>query len=120
MMDKRVNAGSIHAVANHIKAGDDLGHTIALYGHADPRYDGVRLSTDIEFFDRVVFIIESGLRWMSGLRVPRVLEAVPRERRALLDADGRHNPLIIIDGDDRKFVSATEHATWQSEYELLD
>ena len=119
IMDKRVNAGSIHAVANHIKAGDDLGHTIALYGHADPRYDGVRFSTDIEFFDRVVFIIESGLRWMSGLRVPRVLEAVPRERRAILDADGMHNPLIVIDGYDRNFASEPERATWLRHYELL-
>jgi len=78
MMDRRVNAGSIQAVANYVRTGDELGHSIALYGRPDPNYPGVRCSTDVRAFDYVLLIVEFGLRWMSGLRMLRVLSEVPR------------------------------------------
>src|SRR5438105_15097439 len=86
VMDKRVNAGSIQAVANCVRAGDEFGHSIALYGRQDPNFPRLRFSTEASAFDYVVFIIESRLQWMSGLRLPRILSRVPRGRRAILDA----------------------------------
>ena len=38
VMDRRVDRGSIQAVANYVRAGDELGHAIALYGREDPRF----------------------------------------------------------------------------------
>ena len=38
--DRRVNAGSIQAVAGYVRAGDELGHTVAVYGPPDPRSPG--------------------------------------------------------------------------------
>ena len=121
VMDKRVNAGSIHAVANYVRAGDCFGHTIALYGRQDPGFPHLRLSTDLEAFDHVVFVIESGLRWMSGLRLPRILFSVPRRRRAILDTDGMYNPLIAVDGYDRNHASERERLACLTHYhELAD
>src|SRR5262245_36243147 len=87
MMDKRANAGSIQAVACYVRAGDGLGHTIALYGRPDPKYPGIRWSTELDAFDRVVLIVEDRISWLSGLPLIRLLSQVPRERRAILDAD---------------------------------
>jgi Glycosyl transferases group 1 len=119
VMDKRVNAGSIQAVANYVRSGDELGHTIAMYGRPDPRFPSVRFSLDLRDTDYVVFIIESGLHWMSGLRLPRILDTVPRSRRVILDADGMYNPVIKVDGYDRNHSSEERRLAWLKHYDLL-
>jgi hypothetical protein len=112
VMDRRVNAGSIQAVASYVSAGDKVGHTIALYGIPEPTFAKVRFSTNPGDFDYVVFIIEFGLSWMSGLRMPRFLASVPREQRVVLDADGMYNQLICVDGYDRNHRNECERSRW--------
>ena len=119
VMDRRVNAGSIHAVANHIRAGDDLGHSIALYGREDPAFPDVRCSTDVGAFDYVVFVVESWRQWMSALRMPAILECIPRWRRAIVDADGMYNQTISVDGYDRNHVNEYARAEWLAHYDLI-
>ena len=119
MMDRRVNAGSIQAVASYVRTGDQLGHTIAIYGRDDPRFPGVRFSTALGAFDYVVFIVEFSLQWMSGLRMPRVLFDVPRERRVVLDADGMYNQIISVDGYDRNHVNEGDRSQWMAECHCL-
>ena len=119
VMDKRPNAGSIQAIANYIRAGDEAGHVIALYGKADPRYPALRFATHAGAFDYVVFVLESGLHWLSGLRMPRLLSDVPRERRAILDADGMYNKLISVDGYDRNHSNEKVRAEWLEYFALM-
>lgn len=119
MLEKRVNAGSIQAVANYVRAGDELGHTIALYGRPDPSFPTVRFSTDFGAFDYVVVILESWLRWLSGLRLPRLLAEVPRERRAILDADGMYNRMIVVDGYDRNHPDEPTSMQWFTHHQFL-
>lgn len=118
-MDRSVYAGSIQAAANYVRAGDQLGHTIAIYGHNDPRFPRVRFSTEVGSFDYVLFIIESTLRWMSALRLPRILSEIPRRRRAVLDADGRYNPVIAIDGYDHNHATEYDRSEWLAHCDLL-
>lgn len=119
VMDKRVNAGSIQAVAAYVRAGDQLGHTIAMYGRPDPNFPTVRFSLDVADTDYVVFILESGLQWLSGLRVPHIMSAVPRERRVILDADGLYNPLVRINGYDRNHPGERARLEWMECCDLL-
>jgi Glycosyl transferases group 1 len=119
MMDTRVNAGSIQAVANYMCAGDELGHSFALYGHLDPHFPCVRFSTELSSFDYVVLIIESGLNWLSGLRILRLLSSVPRRQRAILDADGMYNQVITIDGYDRNHTTEHDRLAWLAYYSHL-
>jgi hypothetical protein len=114
--DRRVNAGSIQAVAGYVRAGDELGHTIAVYGTPDPRYPGVRASGDSRAFDFVVFLFESKLRWLSGLQLASLLTAVPRRRRAVLDADGMYNRVTGVDDYDRNHAGESERAEWLACY----
>jgi len=118
VMDRRVDRGSIQAIANYVRAGDELGYTIALYGREGPTFPHVRFSTDFSAFDYVVFVIESW-RWVSGLRMPRILSDVPRRRRAILDADGMFNPTICVDGYDRNHVSEKDRLDWLAHYQIL-
>jgi hypothetical protein len=118
-MDRKVDRGSIQAVGSYVRAGAELGHTIAVYGREDPRFPVIQFSTETRGFDHVVFVIESWRGWMSGLRMPRLLYAFPRERRAILDADGMYNPRIAVDGYDRNYPNEEFRSEWIAHYDLL-
>jgi hypothetical protein len=119
VMDKRVDRGSIQAVANYVRAGDDLGHEIALYGSTDPKFPRVRFSRDVERFDHALFIIESWRGWLTGIRLPPILTVLPRRRRAILDADGKYNQVIMVDGYDHNHSSEAKRAGWIAYYRVL-
>jgi hypothetical protein len=112
MMDQRANAGSIQAIACYTRAGDEFGHNIALYGRPDPNYPGIRWSTELGAFDRVVLIVEDHISWLSGLRLIRLLSEVPRERRAILDTDGMYNQVLSVDMYDRNHKDENRRTCW--------
>jgi hypothetical protein len=118
-MDRRYDRGSIQAVANYVRAGDRLGHTFAFYGREDPRFPGLRWATDASAFDYLVFVVESSLGWMSGLRMPRLLAGVPRARRVIVDADGMYNPVVTVDDYDRNFLREQDRLKWRAHFDLV-
>src|SRR2546427_9002538 len=119
IMDRHEDRGSIQAIANYVRAGDQLGHRIALYGQADPRFPGVRCSTETDGFDYVVFLVESWRHWMSALRMPRLLAEVPRCRRAVVDADGMYNQVVSTEAYDRNYAYEQTRAEWFAHYRIV-
>src|SRR6266851_3369167 len=119
VIDKRINAGSIRAVASYASAADRMGHTIAAYGSPDSSLPKVRFSMETDQFDFVVFILESNLNWLSGLRVARILRTVPHERRVVLDADGLYNDIVSLGDYDRNHASIAERNGWRETCERL-
>ncbi len=119
VIDKRMNAGSIQAVASYVSAADRTGHTVAVYGSPDSSLSEVRFSMDAHQFDFVVFILESQLSWLSGLRVARILKAVPHERRVVLDADGLYNDVVSVEDYDRNHSGIAERNRWREACERL-
>jgi hypothetical protein len=119
VMDQRVDRGSIQSISNYVRAGDEAGYHIALYGRADPRFPTIRFSTDVSSFDYVVFVVESWRQWMSALRMPRLLAEVPRSRRAIIDADGMYNPIVSTDGYDRNHPYEHTREEWAAHYRIV-
>lgn len=119
VMEYRNNAGNTHALANYMRVGEALGHTIAFYGEPQPNMAGVRCSTDVRAFDRVVYLFESLLYRRKRLEEVSLLGNMPRGRRFVLDADGKFNPLTVVDGYDRNFRDAAERRQWLEFYDAL-
>jgi glycosyl transferase family 1 len=119
LMDQRFDRGSIQSISNYVRAGDEAGHHIALYGREDPRFPTVRFSQDFGSFDYFVFLVESWRHWMSALRMPRVLAEVPRERRAIVDADGMYNPMVSVNGYDRNYAWEHVRNEWFAHYAIV-
>src|ERR1700757_4014127 len=119
MLDRRVDKGSIQAVAGYVRAGEELGHIIALYGRPDSAFPGMRFSTKIDTFDYAVLIFESELGWLSALQLPGLLGGIPRGRRLILDADGMHNPVTCVDGYDHNHGDEAARQYWLAHYRAL-
>jgi len=129
VFEYRGNAGNTHAITNYIEVGAELGHRIAFYGTPQPQVinghylapekQRARFSTDVAAFDRVIYLFESKLHHVGRLQELTLLGTVPRERRFIVDADGKYNPLTIIDGYDRNYMNASERREWLDFYDAL-
>jgi hypothetical protein len=129
VMEYRANAGNTHAITNFIRVGAELGHQIACYGPPQPHVvDGwylppamqtARFSRDLRAFDRVIYLFESKLQHLKHLQEVAMLGTIPRQHRYILDADGRFNPFIVVDGYDRSHRDEAERAQWLEYYESL-
>src|SRR5215210_7435984 len=84
VMQKRVDAGSIQAAANYTRVGDELGHTIAIYGRPDPSFPGVRFSAELSGYDRNHWSDDERSEWLEHFEglVDKILQPTlePRER----------------------------------------
>src|SRR5438067_10348035 len=94
------DAGSAQDIHNYIRAADELGHEVVLYGRpgALPLF---KFSLDIELADAVFFIFEwtTQLRFGDQLDWVRLATKVPRHKRFVIDCDGAYNEMIHVEGD---------------------
>jgi hypothetical protein len=119
VMEPRNNAGNTHALANYMRVGDQMGHHIALLGAPQAGMRGVRLTEEIRGFDHVIYLFESKIFQPKPLQELALLAAVPRRNRFILDADGKFNPTIIIDGYDRNYLNEDERRRWLDFYDTI-
>jgi hypothetical protein len=119
VMEPRSNAGCSHALANYMRVGASMGHTMALYGVPDPAMSGMRFSTDSRAFARVIYVFESKLYRVNRLQEVAMLASFPREHRYVLDADARYKPMTVVDGYDRNYLDEDERAEWLGHYDAL-
>ena len=110
VMKHRGNAGNTHAVANYMRFGARHGHNVALFGPPVPWLPDLNFSTDIEAFDRVVYLFESEIYRVSRLQEVAMLTRFPRRHRLIFDMDGMYNPVIRLDGYDHNHGSEAERA----------
>ena len=94
------NAGSMLDLRGYTRAAYAMGHEITVYGPPNPAL-GLNYSKRISEADAVVFIFEWTVDLQHGdqLDWARLVEAVPRERRVVIDCDGAYNDLIEFGGD---------------------
>jgi hypothetical protein len=92
--------GSAQDVHNYALAARALGHEVALYGPPNPQ-SPFQYSLDMESADAVIFIFEwtTELQYGDCLDLVRLVGRVPRERRVVIDCDGKYNDAISVVGD---------------------
>src|SRR6266852_2313523 len=92
--------GSAQDIHNYAKTARASGHEVALYGPENPN-SPFNYSMDVESADAVIFIFEwtTDLQDGDALDLLRLVARVPRERRVVIDCDGKYNDAISIVGD---------------------
>ena len=112
VMKTRGDAGSTHAIANYAQVAPRHGHTVAIYGTPISYVADLPLTTDIESFDRVVYLFESELYRIKPMQEAVMLTRFPRGARLIVDTDGMYNPLIHLDAYDFNHRSEAERESW--------
>lgn len=92
--------GSAQDIHNYARTARAMGHEVALYGPPNPK-SPFPYSMDLESADAVVFIFEWTTELQDGdaLDLMRMVARVPRERRVVIDCDGKYNDAISVIGD---------------------
>lgn len=94
--DNHGSAQDLHAYA---QVARELDHEVVLYG--PPSREAFDYSLEVGPEDAVVFIFEFTTRLDYGEKpgLLKMLGRVPRERRIVIDCDGKYNDAISVEGD---------------------
>jgi hypothetical protein len=112
VMKHRGDAGSTHAVANYARVAPQHGHSVAIYGPPIWYLPELPLTTDIQSYDRVVYLFESELYRIKPMQEAVMLARFPRASRVIVDTDGMYNPVIHVDGYDFNHRDEAERERW--------
>jgi hypothetical protein len=109
--------GSGLVIQGYTEAARALGHEVSVYGRWIPGKVNpvipLNYSLDIESTDAVVFVFEWTTQLKPGdqLDLARIVSKVPRNRRVILDGDGKYNAVIRV-ADDYNHTDATASKGW--------
>jgi hypothetical protein len=94
------NAGSMLDLRGYARAARSMGHEVTIYGPSNVGF-ALDYSQNLAGADAVVFVFEwtTALQFGDRLDWARLLEAVPRRRRVVIDCDGAYNDPIEFAGD---------------------
>jgi hypothetical protein len=94
------NHGSAQDIHNYAQVAKALGHEVVLYGPPNPA-SAFPYSLDVRPTDAVIFIFEFTTRLDYGEKMGllRLVGQVPRERRVVIDCDGKYNDALHVVGD---------------------
>jgi hypothetical protein len=100
--------GSAQDMYHYAAVAKKLGHEIALYGQP-PSASTFNYSLDIDSADAAIFLNEwtTELQFGDRLDFVRLLSRVPRQRRVIVDLDGKYNDVTKVVGDYNHPDSAT-------------
>src|SRR5688572_11956189 len=110
--------GSGLVIQGYTEAARALGHEVSVYGRwiAGKNNPVIPLnySVDIGSADAVVFIFEWTTRLQPGdqLDLARIVSKIPRNRRVVLDGDGKYNDVLTAH-DDYNHLNEVEARQWR-------
>ena len=92
--------GSGLVIQGYTEAARAMGHEVCVYGRDNPKIP-LNYSLDIASCDAVIFLFEwtTQLRYEDQLDMLRLMTALPRERRVILDGDGNYNDPFTTEND---------------------
>jgi hypothetical protein len=104
---------SVSTIHKWIDAGRALGHDIAVYGEADPDLPKLKFTTDLKGVDLALFVVQVPGDFPDMPYLARVLDGIPREKRAIVDLWGRYNETIRVDHDFNHLEKLDGHQAWE-------
>lgn len=94
------NQGSSLDLQGYARAAREMGHEAIVYGRPKPTIP-LNYSIKLADADAVVFVFEWTTKLLHGddLDWLRLVASVPRNKRIIIDCDGRYNDRIVVHGD---------------------
>jgi hypothetical protein len=106
---------SVSAVHKWVETGHALGHEIAVYGKPHPELPAIPFTTDLTGVDLALCVVQVPTDFPDMPYLARLLDGIPRERRAVVDLWGRFNDTIRLEHDFNHLEKLDGHLGWQWE-----
>ena len=90
-----------------------LGHEVAVFGKESHEFPGIDYSLDVERFDSAVFVVNEATDFPDLPHLARLLDGMPRERRIIIDCNGRYNDTVRVDNDVNHLEMLDGHQGWE-------
>jgi hypothetical protein len=104
---------SVSTIHKWIDAGRSLGHDIAVYGETDSDLPNLRYTTDLSNIDLALFAVQVPSDFPDMPYLARVLDGIPKEKRAIVDLWGRYNETIRVEHDFNHLEKLDGHQAWE-------
>lgn len=104
---------SVSTLHRWIAIGHALGHDISIYGEIDPDLPKLKFTTDLGGIDLALFVVQVPSDFPDMPYLARVLDGIPREKRAILDLWGRYNDTIRVGHDFNHLEKLDGHQAWE-------
>ncbi|ODT25028.1 MAG: hypothetical protein ABS54_09065 [Hyphomicrobium sp. SCN 65-11] len=109
---------SVSTIHHYVAAGRALGHDVALYGPPNADLPGLPTTTDLGGVDLALFVIQVPGDFPQMPHLARLIDTIPREKRAVVDLWGRYNETIFIEHDFNHLEKLDSHPGWEWEEAL--
>ena len=106
---------SVSTVHKYVAAARSLGHEVAVYGPAHADLPDVPFTTELDGVDLALFVIQVPADFPDMPYLARLLDGIPRERRAVVDLWGRFNDTIRLEHDFNHLEKIDGHLGWEWE-----
>ncbi|MFN3743635.1 MAG: hypothetical protein ACK4TL_02910 [Hyphomicrobiaceae bacterium] len=106
---------SVSTVHHYVSAGRARGHDVALYGPPNPDLPSLPYTTELDDVDLALFVIQVPGDFPPMPHLARLIDTIPREKRALVDLWGRYNETIFVEHDFNHLEKLDGHLGWEWE-----
>ena len=106
---------SVSTVHKYAAAARSLGHEVAVYGPAHAELPGVPFTTELKGVDLALFVAQVPADFPDMPYLARLMDDIPRERRAVVDLWGRFNDTIRLEHDFNHLEKIDGHLRWEWE-----
>lgn len=107
------HARSVATIHAYVAAGRALGHQVSVFGDPDSALPELPFTTDLEGFDLALFVVEVASDFPDMPQLAWLLDAIPRERRVVVDLWARYGKTIRIDHDFNHLEKLDGHQSWE-------
>lgn len=106
-------ARSVFPISKYVEIGRQLGHHVALYGEQTSEPPLLPRSLDAKVFDYAIFVVYEAWDFPDMPYLARLLDAVPKERRIIIDCCGRYNDTVRVEHDFNHLEKMDHHQGWE-------
>src|SRR5262249_45844625 len=106
-------ARSTYTISKYVQVGRQLGHEVALFGEHNSEAPALPYSLDVKRFDFAIFVVHIPSDFPDLPYLARLLDAMPRERRIIIDCLGRFNETVRIERDFNHLEKLDGHQGWE-------
>lgn len=104
---------SVAPIHHYVATGRTLGHEVVVFGDPQPDLPALPFTTDLAGVDLAMFVVQTPSDFPDMPRLAHVLDAIPRERRIVVDLWGRFNETIRVDHDFNHLEKLDGHQGWE-------